>query len=243
MKPLLVLRPQPGADATVARAEAMGLQAIAAPLFSVVPLAWAPPDPAGVDAVLMTSANAARHGGEALRMFAMLPLLAVGAVTAAAARAAGFADVTQGDRDGAALLKRASERGCRRVLHLAGRDHMDLPMPGGSIERRIVYAADAVGDLPAPARKLLTREAIVLCHSPRAAGLFGRLVDKAGLARGGIAIAALSEAVAQAAGSGWATVEVASAPKDDALLEIAARLCNQSRMAALKAEGTEDERL
>ena len=240
MKPLLVLRPQPGADATVAKAAAMGLHAIATPLFSVAPLAWTPPDPAGIDAILMTSANAARHGGQGLRTLAALPVLAVGAATAAAARAAGFSEVIEGDRDGAALLKRAADQGFTRLLHLAGRDHMDLPLPGGSMERRIVYAADAVRDLPAEAGELLARDAVVLCHSPRAASLFGRLIDKDGLPRARIAIAALSEAVGQAAGSGWAAVKLGSAPNDDALLEIAARLCNQFRSGG--AEGGEDRR-
>ncbi len=42
---LLVLRPQPGADETAARARALGLEPVVAPLFSVRPLHWTPPDP------------------------------------------------------------------------------------------------------------------------------------------------------------------------------------------------------
>ncbi|HEY0269506.1 MAG TPA: uroporphyrinogen-III synthase, partial [Sphingomonas sp.] len=61
-RPLLVLRPEPGASATVAAAQAMGLEAIAAPLLTVRPLGWSLPDDPP-EAVLMTSANAARHGG------------------------------------------------------------------------------------------------------------------------------------------------------------------------------------
>ena len=62
---ILVLRPQPGADETAARARALGLELVVAPLFAVAPLAWTPPDPAGFDAVMLTSASAARQAATA----------------------------------------------------------------------------------------------------------------------------------------------------------------------------------
>jgi uroporphyrinogen-III synthase len=43
-----------------------------------------------------------------------------------------------------------------------------------------------------------------------------------------IAIAAISRAAADAAGEGWKSVAVADEPSDDALLALAARLCNNS---------------
>ena len=46
MRRLLVLRPEPGASATVERARALGLDAVAMPLFEVEPVAWDAPDPA-----------------------------------------------------------------------------------------------------------------------------------------------------------------------------------------------------
>ena len=45
---VLILRPQPGADETAARARALGLEPLVAPLFTVRPLAWTPPDPAAL---------------------------------------------------------------------------------------------------------------------------------------------------------------------------------------------------
>ena len=45
-RPIVVLRPEPGARATVARIEALGAHAVAAPLFAIRPLPWTPPDPA-----------------------------------------------------------------------------------------------------------------------------------------------------------------------------------------------------
>jgi uroporphyrinogen-III synthase len=45
--------------------------------------------------------------------------------------------------------------------------------------------------------------------------------------RGDILIAAISPAAAEAAGVGWGVVEAAGEPSDDALLALAARLCNK----------------
>ncbi|HMN55273.1 MAG TPA: uroporphyrinogen-III synthase, partial [Sphingopyxis sp.] len=64
--PLVVTRADPGGAATVARARAVGLDARPMPLFAARALAWSPPDPAGFDALLLTSAQAARLGGTGL---------------------------------------------------------------------------------------------------------------------------------------------------------------------------------
>ena len=219
---ILILRPEPGAAETAARALALGLDPVIAPLFAVRPLAWEPPAPERLDAVLLTSANAARHGGPALARFAALPCHAVGDATAAAARAAGFADVRAGAGDGAALAAAAAQAGARRVLHLHGRDHKPLSGPALAVESRIVYASEAASALPQAARQALKDGALALLHSPRSAALFAALIP----ARGGVRIAAISAATAAAAGGGWALVAVAKAPRDDALLELAAKLCN-----------------
>jgi uroporphyrinogen-III synthase len=227
MRPLLVLRPQPGADATARRAVALGLKPVVAPLFEIRPVDWDDPDPDRFDALLVTSANAIRHGGTALARYRHLPLVAVGNATAEAARTAGFGDILAGQGDGAAAVKLAVGQGKTRLLHLAGREHVDLGHPTVSIERRIVYAAEAVAVLPEGARAALDADAIALLHSGRAATLFHALVDAAGLARDRITLVALSDAVRDAARPGWARAFAASAPHDEALLAIAARLCDQ----------------
>ena len=61
MRRVLVLRPEPGAAATVKRARARGLDAVAIPLFEIEPLAWEAPPAGGFDGLLLTSANAVRH--------------------------------------------------------------------------------------------------------------------------------------------------------------------------------------
>jgi uroporphyrinogen-III synthase len=44
-----------------------------------------------------------------------------------------------------------------------------------------------------------------------------------------VAVAAISAAAADAAGGGWAAIEAAETPTDDALLALVARLCNKPR--------------
>lgn len=227
MTALLILRPQPGADATAARARSLGLSPVIAPLFEIDALGWASPEFALFDAVLITSANAIRFGGPALADYRHLPLYAVGGATAAAAKAAGFGEIVVGEGDGAEILALAAGHGRKRLLHLAGREHIDLHHPQVSIERRIVYASEVVQALPEAARAVLEGGAVVLLHSVRAASLFASLTNAAMLDRAGITIVGLSEAVRDAAGAGWAAAFAAPAPTDDALLAIAVRLCDQ----------------
>lgn len=216
---ILVLRPQPGADETAARARALGLDPLVMPLFSVRALDWTPPDPAGFDAVMLTSASAARQASDGLAGFRALPCYAVGEATAAAAGEAGFADIRVGPDDGAALLLMMAEDGVRTAFHACGQDHLALGHPDVAITRVPVYAAEAIDRLPVAAEGLLA-----LLHSPRAATLFaGLAVD-----RSRIRIAAISAKTARAAGEGWQSVSVSPRPRDQALLELAAELCQKA---------------
>ena len=217
---LLILRPQPGAAATAARAEALGFGSVVASLFTVAPVDWNALDPAGFDAVMMTSANAARLGGAALGAYRALPLYAVGAATAAAAREAGFLDIRMGDRDAAALVERARDDGASRLLHLAGADHIALDAP--ALTRITVYAAVERADPLAGVT--IDETMIALLHSPRAAARLAELLPEPARAR--LRIAAISPATARAAGDGWRAVAIAESPADPALLAAAAGLCD-----------------
>jgi len=216
---VLILRPEPGASETAARARAMGLEPVVRPLFELSPVPWDVPDARRHDAIFFTSANAARLGGEGLSALAALPAYAVGESTAAALKAARFADIRTGNADGAALVEAAASDGVRRALHLCGRDNIELRHRDVMIEQRIVYAADEVaGPMEVPAG------AVVLLHSARAAAAFARRVAD----RSAIRIAAISPAVAEAAGDGWAAKVAAPRPRDEALLEVARALCQNS---------------
>lgn len=213
MIPLLVLRPEPGNQASVERARAMGLEPVACPLFAVAPVEWTAPDSRNFDFILFTSANALRHGGEELARLTALEALAVGPATADAARAAGFGVVMTGDDGVEALLD--SLPGSKRLLHLAGADHRHASNRH-AIETVVVYRSVAIAARVIPLGRL-----VALVHSPRAGARFARLAPD----RAGTTIAAISPAAAAACGAGWATVEIADQPSDRALLALAARLC------------------
>lgn len=214
---VLILRPQPGADETAARARALGLEPLVAPLFKVRPLDWDAPDPAAFDAVLLTSANAPRCGGGAMTPFLGLPCYCVGGSTASAARETGFADVRTGPSDGASLIAMAAADGAAAAVHFCGRRHVALRHPAVTVAAVAVYTAEPAARLPAG-----MEGALVLLHSPRAAALFARL---AGPRRAHIGVAAISARTLAAAGEGWGSAHVAERPRDHALLALAAKLC------------------
>lgn len=218
MTRLLVLRPEPGASATVERARKHGFEAIAVPLFDVEPVGWSAPHADGFDGLLLTSANAVRHGGDQLRALRTLKVYSVGKQTASEAREAGFSIAAAGEAGVDALL--ASVGPDLKLLHLCGADRRRPKQAGHKITELVVYRSVRIAapDLSA------APGAVVLIHSPRAAKRFAELATD----RATISIAAISEAAASAAGDGWRAVEAAERPSDEGLLALAARLCNKS---------------
>jgi uroporphyrinogen-III synthase len=221
MKRLVVLRPEPGASATVERARAMGLNAYAMPLFEVEPVAWEVPDPDRFDALLLTSANAVRHGGSGLERLRALPVYAVGEATAGAARAAGFDLARQGD--GGVEQLRVLIPPELRLLHLCG-EHRTAAPATQAITEVPVYRSAAT---PPPKNLRGVEGQVVAVHSTRAGQRLAELVDEAEIKRASIRIAAISDASLAGAGGGWGKCEVAETPDDTALLALAARLCDR----------------
>jgi uroporphyrinogen-III synthase len=214
-RPILIVRPEPGASATAERAAAIGLDAIVRPLFEIHAVAWTAPDAARFDAIFLTSANAVRFGGAQTANYRHLPVYAVGEATARAAMAAGFSNVSAGTTDAAAFVQVIAEAKCKRVLHLAGRDRTNMDDPPFSVETVTVYASEV--RLP----PTIAEDAVILLHSTRAALRLSAIA----IAKSSIAIVAISSAVADAAGSGWQSVSVAAQPRDAAMLALAASLC------------------
>jgi uroporphyrinogen-III synthase len=216
MRPVLVLRPQPGADATAAKATARGLEVIVAPLFRIAKRDWKlPAEP--FDALLVTSANAARGLDQSLDR--TLPVFAVGAATAVALRDVGFHNLTIGTEGVEQLVAMAAVARVGVLLHLAGEDRTDFDPGRLRVETRIVYASEPCAPDPAFS-EALARGAVALLHSARAASGFRNLAGT------GHRIAAISPAVLDVAGSGWSAAAVALRPTDDALLAAAAALCH-----------------
>lgn len=228
---VLLTRPRADAEATAERVAALGHAAVIAPLLDIVPESGQP-DLAGAGALIVTSANALRVlPASALRSVRGLPLFAVGARTAAAARACGFADVRSAAGDAEALLAlilSASPQGT--LVHLAGRDRAGELVPrlaaaGFTARVATVYRAMALDRLPGPAAEGLAAGNIgaVLHYSRRSAETFVRLVAAQGL--GGAAARpahlCLSRAVAEpleAAGLGQAWI--AARPAEQELLAL-----------------------
>lgn len=216
---LAVLRPEPGNRVVAAAIEAEGRTALRLPLFATRPLAWVVPDPTRFDALILTSANALRQGGAGLAALRQLPVHAVGEATASAARRAGFAIAATGDAGAAQLVERAAQGGVRRALHLTGHDHT---LAAGGIVAAVVpvYASEALPMTPEQSAAL--DGTVALVQSARAAARLAEIVRN----RASIALAALSPAVAAAAGEGWQRIAVADRPTTEALIDTALALAD-----------------
>lgn len=218
-RPIAVLRPEPGNRITAAAVEGRGRIAIRLPLFATRPLAWAVPDPAAYDALILTSANAVRLAGEGLATLRGLPVHAVGEATASAARRAHFDVIATGGAGAAALVAQAKAAGVHRALHLAGQER--TLHAGGIVADVIpVYASEvlpvSVADVAALAG------CVALVQSARAGARLAELVHD----RRTVRLAAVSEAAAAGAGQGWAVTAVAACPETEALLDLAVALAD-----------------
>ena len=222
---LWITRAEPGASATAARLAARGLTALVDPLLEVRALPGGRIDLAGVAALAFTSANGvtAFAGRSADRD---LPVFAVGAATAAAARAAGFAAVTSAEGDVESLAP---------MIAAADWDRAGLVLAPGPVEP----AGDLAGALAAHglrARRLPVYDTVerspgaailaalgglsgVLVHSPRAArALAAVLADHPAPALTAFCLSANVAAPLREAGLG--ALVTADAPTEAALLAL-----------------------
>ncbi|MFC4256525.1 uroporphyrinogen-III synthase [Altererythrobacter xixiisoli] len=226
MTTLWVIRPQPGCADTVAAARALGLTAQALPLFHIGARDWQPPDPGEIDGLLLGSANALRHAGDAIHRFAGKPAWCVGQATADAARAAGLTVAAIGVGGLQQVLDACPPS--LHLLRLAGEDHIDLIVPPAiRITTRIVYGSQALS-LNGHAAAQIGAGAVVALHSAQAARHLARECDRLGLPRSAVALVALGPRIAAAAGPGWAAVRAADHPRDAALLALARQMCHDA---------------
>lgn len=224
---LIIIRPQPGCDATLTVARDLRLDAYGFPLFEVAPVAWEAPDPAGVDALLIGSANAVRHAGEQLQLYAGKPAYAVGRATAEVAQQAGFAIAMVGSGGLQAVLNRI-DPAHGHLLRLAGRERTDLTPPAGfEMTERVTYESRALA-MPQELAKMLASPAVVMLHSAEAARHFAAECDRWAVERAHIALAAMGPRIANAAGAGWEQLEIAAKPEDTALLALARNMCKST---------------
>lgn len=167
---LLVTRPEPDGERTAAELRARGHDVLLAPMLRVQALQdaelgaelgtgpWA--------AILLTSANGARAVASHRRLVELvrLPVLAVGEATAAAARAAGFAQVASAGGDGADLVRLVTRQMARvtgPLLYLSGEERArdlagELNERGFCVETVVVYRTVKAEVFPAAVRAALS---------------------------------------------------------------------------------------
>ncbi len=133
-----------------------------------------------------------------------------------AAHEAGFASVVTGEKDVAWIVARIGLLGPQAILHLAGADTVPFDAHNVGVDKIVVYRSLAI-DPPDEWRAWLEQCPVALVHSPRAAEQLARHVDQ----KSGSALVAISDAAACAAGRGWESVDVASEPRDEAMLALA----------------------
>ena len=226
MVPLVIIRPEPGNEASTTAAISAGLDARSFPLFEVVAKSWEAVPPGAYDALLIGSTQVFLHGDRGLAALRTLPVYAVGEATAAAARSAGFAVAASGTGSLQALLGELTPAH-RRLLRLAGQERIALTLPTGvTMDERVVYASQP-RPLPAELEALLRQPAIALLHSAEAAHHLTAECVRLGIRRAPLRLAALSSRIAAAAGDGWGEVAAAAHPEDKALLALARQMCQE----------------
>ena len=225
MSRIIAIRAEPALAETVAAGAAIGLSIEAMPLFQLVPVPWSPPDATEIDALLVGSANTFRHGGEGLQAFRNKPVHVVGERTADAARASGFAVGLVGNGGLQGVLDSLVPP--LRLLRIGGEERVEIVAKQGiTVTERACYSVEPRPIPDHMAARLRSGEAIVLLHSAAAARHFGAECDRAPVPRSSLKLAAIGARVADAAGTGWARVETASSPRDDALLALARDMCH-----------------
>lgn len=222
IRPLLLLRPQPGNDASAERARALGIGVVQLPLFEIVPLDKGPAPDGPFDALLVTSPNGARYGAETIARFADLPIYTVGETSAQAVREHGGKDVRMGGGDAARTIPIIVAEGVKSVLHICGEEVRPFDTLGLTVTRHIVYGSDARDMRPFTKMMVTMPPSVIAIHSPAAGRRLNALMPPS--CRNHMVLG-LSEAAAEAAGKGWRKVHVSPTPDDSALLRIASTLC------------------
>jgi uroporphyrinogen-III synthase len=226
---VLVTRPDPARTAQALGAR--GHTAVVAPLLRIETIAATFGGPFA--AVLLTSASAARASSAHPRRAELqgLPAFAVGARSAEAARAAGFARIESADGALSDLVRLVAGRFAgQRLIYLAGEDRSgdlarDLEPHGIAVETAVVYRAVAVAALPEDTVQALRTGQIdaVLHYSVRSAATLLQLAGADGALNAVLSLAhyCLSDEVAaplRQAGAGQ--VRAAMVPTEAGLMAL-----------------------
>lgn len=224
---MLITRPLPLAEQTASAVAARGYDVWLAPMLVIETRHWARL-PSGVQAILVTSANAL----PALSGFDPgIKLFAVGDASARRAAAMGFCQVVSAGRDAATLAELVAARldprdGALLVPSAVGQTlelAADLRARGFRVLRRVAYRARPAGALPEASRVALASGAVshAMFFSTETALSFVRCISGGVSGLAGVEALAISERAARAlAGLPFARIRVASHPNQDEMVAL-----------------------
>jgi uroporphyrinogen-III synthase len=241
---IITIRPEPDASRDVDWLRRYHVPAIAVPVMRAEQQSFDLPDTPPFQAIIFTSRHAVAAIAEiygiasidnmaTLAALRSLPVYAVGRRTALAARQAGFDHVTTGPGDGNALVPlmvaNLNPNAGDILWPSANIISFDIASRlanfGYSVRQITVYAMVATRHISSelPARLEACSSAAVVAMSARSMDLFSRMLHTSQFAgyRKRITLIASSKAIAAAAGSGWADIVVAKAPRRSRVLAIA----------------------
>lgn len=229
---MLVTRPEPDAQATLARLDALGISALAAPVMVRQTLDASLPPPDGFTAMVLTSANAVRALAErgVLEQYRHLPVFAVGDRTAREASEAGFERVSSAAGALQDLVNAMTIARMRGPIFYPTGKHQSADLAkalaplGVMVATAKIYDMVAIEALPDQILAELGGEiGAVLAYSRRSAEIFATLA--AGLPRdrrSRLAMLCLSETVAEPLlEARFSRISLADRPDEDAMMALA----------------------
>ncbi|MCH8520911.1 uroporphyrinogen-III synthase [Glycocaulis sp.] len=235
---VIVTRTRPGTQRSLDGVAALGAIAVASPAAQVIRSRKAF-SAKGRDAIAFTSANAV----ESLvrpDLLADLPVFAVGAGTALAAREAGFTRVEESAGDAEALARFIASRlpEGSRITHFSGEDRAGdlagmLAVLGFEVTTETVYRTRLARGLTRAAQEALRAPGtLVLIHSARGAERFLRLIAEAGedALLPGLGFVVISDRAAVPLYAAGLDAQIAAEPTEDSLMAaLASVLADQER--------------
>lgn len=231
---ILITRPAEDGARFAAQLAGRGHETLCAPLLTAQYDDVGAPDLAGVQALLVTSANGVRALARVCPR-RDLPLFAVGPQTAAEAMKAGFITVRDGDGDAASLARHAGQWADPRggsLLHVCSHEAPGtlvglLRDAGFSARPAPLYRVAAVRHLPPAIGQALAagRLDAAMFFSPRSAAVFRDCLSREESALPVSALTALCISAATAAALAplaFAATRIAARPNQDAMLALVA---------------------
>lgn len=230
---MLVTRPEPDAHLTLARLQALDIEAVVAPVMVRQTLDASLPPPDGFTAMVLTSANAVRTMVErnVVATYAHLPVFAVGDRTAADASEAGFVRVSSAAGAFQDLVNAMTIARMRGPIFYPTGKHQSADLAkalaplGVMVATAKIYEMVAVDSLPQAVLDDLGRGEIraVLAYSRRTAEIFVSLTQQLDrVQRQAIGMLCMSEAVAEPLlAARFNRISLADRPDEDAMMALA----------------------